>query len=50
MRGITRDALVRMDLQSRGWEYASEMVVKSVQMQLRTAEVSVNFLKDREVV
>ena len=31
MRGITRDALVRMDLQSRGWEYASEMVVKSVQ-------------------
>jgi len=48
MRGITRDALVRMDLQSESWEYASEMVLKSVQMQLRTAEVPVSFLKDRE--
>ncbi len=48
MRGITRDALVRMDLQSESWEYASEMVLKSVQMQLRTTEVPVTFLKDRE--
>ena len=48
MRGITLDALVRIDLQSESWEYASEMVLKSVQMQLRTAEVPVTFLKDRE--
>ena len=48
MRGITREALVRMDLQSDSWEYASEMVLKSVQMGLRTAEVPVRFLKDRE--
>ena len=48
MRGITRDALIQMDLQSESWEYASEMVLKSVQMQLRTAEVPVRFLKDRE--
>jgi glycosyltransferase involved in cell wall biosynthesis len=48
MRGITREALVRMDLQSESWEYASEMVLKSVQMELRTAEVPVGFLKDRE--
>jgi glycosyltransferase involved in cell wall biosynthesis len=48
MRGITRDALVRMDLQSQSWEYASEMVLKSVHMGLRTAEVPVSFLKDRE--
>jgi glycosyltransferase involved in cell wall biosynthesis len=48
MRGITRDALVRMDLQSQSWEYASEMVIKSVQMELRTTEVPVAFLKDRE--
>ena len=34
MRGITRDALVRMDLRSQGWEYASEMVLKSVHMRL----------------
>jgi glycosyltransferase involved in cell wall biosynthesis len=48
MRGITRDALVRMDLQSQSWEYASEMVLKSVHMRLRTAEVPVRFLADRE--
>ncbi|ADB53872.1 glycosyltransferase family 2 protein [Conexibacter woesei] len=48
MRGITRDALVRMDLHSQSWEYASEMVLKSVHMQLRTAEVPVRFLKDRD--
>jgi hypothetical protein len=48
MRGMTRDALVRMDLQSQSWEYASEMVLKSVHMELRTTEVPVTFLKDRE--
>jgi hypothetical protein len=48
MRGITRDALVRMDLNSQSWEYASEMILKSVHMELRTAEVPVSFLKDRE--
>jgi glycosyltransferase involved in cell wall biosynthesis len=48
MRGITRDALVRMGLQSTSWEYASEMVLKSVHMSLRTTEVPVVFLKDRE--
>jgi glycosyltransferase involved in cell wall biosynthesis len=48
MRGITRDALVRMDLQSESWEYASEMVLKSVHMELRTTEVPVTFLKDQE--
>jgi hypothetical protein len=48
MRGITRDALVRMDLRSQGWEYASEMVLKSVHMRLATTEVPIHFLKDPE--
>ena len=48
MRGITRGALVRMDLQSQSWEYASEMVLKSVHMQLRTTEVPVRFYKDQQ--
>jgi glycosyltransferase involved in cell wall biosynthesis len=48
MRGITRDGLRRMDLQSQSWEYASEMVLKSVHMHLRTAEVPVRFYKDQE--
>jgi glycosyltransferase involved in cell wall biosynthesis len=46
MRGITRDALIRMDLRSQGWEYASEMVLKCVHMGLRTTEMPVQFLKD----
>ena len=37
-----------MDLRSQSWEYASEMVLKSVHMRLRTAEVPIRFLKDRE--
>jgi glycosyltransferase involved in cell wall biosynthesis len=48
MRGLTRDALVRMDLRSQSWEYASEMVLKSVHMGLRTEEVPIRFLKDQE--
>ena len=32
MRGVTLDALKRMDLQSQSWEYASEMVLKSVHL------------------
>jgi glycosyltransferase involved in cell wall biosynthesis len=48
MRGMTLDALKRMDLRSQSWEYASEMVLKSVHMRLRTEEVPISFLKDRE--
>ena len=48
MRGLTRNGLIVMDLESDSWEYASEMVLKSVQMGLRTAEVPVRFLKDRD--
>jgi dTDP-glucose pyrophosphorylase/glycosyltransferase involved in cell wall biosynthesis len=48
MRGITRDALLRMNLKSQSWEYASEMVLKSVQMELKRAEVPVHFFRDRE--
>jgi hypothetical protein len=48
MRGLTYRALVDMDLVSQSWEYASEMVLKSVQMKLRTAEVPVRFLRDKE--
>jgi glycosyltransferase involved in cell wall biosynthesis len=48
MRGITKSALTRIDLASQSWEYASEMVLKSVCHALRTTEVPVRFLKDRE--
>ncbi len=48
MRGISKGALLRMDLQSQSWEYASEMVLKSVHMRLKTEEVPIRFLKDRD--
>jgi glycosyltransferase involved in cell wall biosynthesis len=48
MRGLARDALARMDLRSQGWEYASEIVLKSVHMGLVTVEVPIHFLKDPE--
>ena len=48
MRGISTAALRRMGLRSQSWEYASEMVLKSVHMNLRTEEVPIRFLKDRE--
>ncbi len=48
MRAITLDALQRMGLSSTSWDYASEMVLKSVRMELRTSEVPVTFYKDRD--
>jgi glycosyltransferase involved in cell wall biosynthesis len=47
MRGITRTALIDMNLQSQEWEYASEMIIKSIYMGLKTCEVPIHFYKDR---
>jgi hypothetical protein len=47
MRGLTLDALKRIDLESQSWEYASEMVLKAARLGLRMAEVPVKFYKDR---
>jgi glycosyltransferase involved in cell wall biosynthesis len=48
MRALTLTALRRIDLESQGWEYASEMVLKAAKLGLRTCEVPVRFYKDRE--
>lgn len=48
MRGITKDALEAINLSSRGWEYASEMVLKASRIGLKIDEVPVKFYKDRE--
>jgi glycosyltransferase involved in cell wall biosynthesis len=48
MRAMTLDALKRMELESQGWEYASEMILKAKKRGLRTAEVPVRFYKDPE--
>ena len=48
MRALTTKAFLEMELKSQSWEYASEMVLKSVHMKLRTTEVPIHFLKDKE--
>ncbi len=48
MRGVTREAFARIDLQSQSWEYASEMVLKAVRLKLNLTEVPVRFYKDRD--
>ena len=48
MRGMSRDALQRLHLQSQSWEYASEMVLKAARLNLTITEVPVTFYKDRE--
>lgn len=41
LRAFTKDAFERMDLQTTGMEFASEMVVRATLLRLRTAEVPV---------
>ena len=48
MRGLTKNALIKINLTSRGWEYASEMVLKASRIGLQIDEVPVNFYKDRD--
>ncbi len=48
MRGLTKEALLQINLTSTGWEYASEMILKATCLGLRIDEVPVSFYKDRE--
>lgn len=47
IRGVTRQALDRINITSRGWEYASEMVLKAARLKLISSEVPIKFYKDR---
>jgi glycosyltransferase involved in cell wall biosynthesis len=48
LRAIRTDKYREMDLESPGWEYASEMVVKAKLMNLKLTEVPVSLLPDSE--
>jgi glycosyltransferase involved in cell wall biosynthesis len=48
IRGVTREALERINITSEGWEYASEMVLKAARLKLIGAEVPIRFYKDRQ--
>jgi len=47
MRALSTDAFRAMDLRSDSWEYASEMVLKSIHLGLKIAEVPVRFYRDQ---
>ncbi|MGA8261668.1 MAG: glycosyltransferase family 2 protein [Arenicellales bacterium] len=46
MRAFTRDALEKMDLQTTGMEFASEMVIKATLNKLKIAEVPITLHPD----
>jgi hypothetical protein len=46
MRALRIDAFQQINLQSQGWEYASEMIIKALRLGLRTAEVPIHFFRD----
>lgn len=46
MRGVTRTAVLRMNLRTTGMEFASEMVVKASLLNLRVAEVPTRLFPD----
>jgi len=48
LRGITLDALKEMQLESQSWQYATETIIKSIKLGLKSTEVPVDFYKDRE--
>lgn len=47
MRAITKEAFIRMNLTSNSWQYASEMLIKSNHLKLRSCEIGIDFYKDR---
>jgi glycosyltransferase involved in cell wall biosynthesis len=46
LRGFTKDAFEKMDLQTTGMEFASEMVIKATLKKMKIAEVPVTLGKD----
>jgi len=46
MRGLTREACQRLNLQTTGMEFASEMIVKAAMLRLKTAEVPITLHPD----
>jgi glycosyltransferase involved in cell wall biosynthesis len=47
LRALTKDAFKKIRLESKGWEYASEMVVKAALNNLKIAEVPVSLTPDQ---
>ena len=48
MRGISLEGFRRMRMRSQSWQYAPEMIIKSLHLRLRSTEVPIVFHKDRD--
>ena len=48
LRALTREAFKRMKLESYGWAYASEMVIKSALCNMKMAEIPISLLPDKK--
>lgn len=48
LRALTRPAFERMKLESHGWEYASEMVIKSALCNMKMTEIPISLLPDKK--
>lgn len=48
LRAITKSAFERMRLESHGWEYASEMVIKSALCNMKITEIPISLLPDKK--
>ena len=46
LRAFTKDAFLKMDLQTTGMEFASEMVIAATLLKMRIAEVPITLYKD----
>jgi glycosyltransferase involved in cell wall biosynthesis len=47
LRGIRRSVIDKLDLRTRGMEFASEMLVKATLLNLRVKEIPIDFRKDK---
>ena len=43
MRGVTLAAFKKMNLNSQKWDYASEMLIKAIRLNLKSTETPINF-------
>lgn len=47
LRGFRKDKILKLDLKSEGMEFASEMIIKAKQANLKIIEIPINFYKDK---
>ena len=47
LRGMKKDKIIELNLETTGMEFASEMIIKADQNKLKIKEVPINFYKDK---